>query len=65
MNRNGCILNEIGLGPLMDRIIMMYLLPVCLKLYPEYLEHGLDAHHSFIVDYGVGKDTSLGVHDDN
>eukprot|EP00933_Yihiella_yeosuensis_P042628 TRINITY_DN37270_c0_g1_i1.p1 TRINITY_DN37270_c0_g1~~TRINITY_DN37270_c0_g1_i1.p1 ORF type:complete len:604 (-),score=104.76 TRINITY_DN37270_c0_g1_i1:283-1965(-) len=65
MNRNGVILNEIGLGPLMDRIIMIYLLPICKKLYPEYLVGGLDAHHSFIVDYGVGKDTSLGVHDDN
>jgi len=65
MNRNGCILNEIGLGPLMDRIIMLYLLPVCNQLYPEYLDHGLDTHHSFIVDYAVGQDTSLGVHDDN
>eukprot|EP00405_Crypthecodinium_cohnii_P025974 CAMPEP_0206487374 /NCGR_PEP_ID=MMETSP0324_2-20121206/41602_1 /ASSEMBLY_ACC=CAM_ASM_000836 /TAXON_ID=2866 /ORGANISM="Crypthecodinium cohnii, Strain Seligo" /LENGTH=384 /DNA_ID=CAMNT_0053965841 /DNA_START=29 /DNA_END=1180 /DNA_ORIENTATION=+ len=65
MNRNGCILNEIGLGPLMDRIVGTFLLPVCNILYPELLETGLSAHHSFIVDYAVGQDVSLGVHDDN
>lgn len=67
MNRNGCILNEIGFGPLMDRMIGVYLLPVCRVLYPEQLDGGLDSHHSFIVDYAVGedRDASLGVHDDN
>ncbi|CAJ1370663.1 unnamed protein product [Effrenium voratum] len=64
MNRNGCILNEIGLGPLMDRMIYVYLMPVCRALYPDLLP-GVDSHHSFIVEYGPNMDTNLGVHDDN
>lgn len=65
MNRNGCILNEIGLGPFMDRLIHLYLGPLCKAVYPRFLKDGFEAHHSFIVSYSVGKDTSLGVHDDN
>jgi len=65
MNKNGCILNEIGFGPFMDRIVGVYLVPVCQFLFPDVLGQGVDAHHSFIVQYGVGMDTSLGVHDDN
>ncbi|CAE8592783.1 unnamed protein product [Polarella glacialis] len=49
----------------MDRIIKLYIEPVCRVLYPDMLGPGWDSHHSFVVDYGVGKDTNLGVHDDN
>jgi len=65
MNRNGCILNEIGLGPLMDQLISVYLGPVAMKFYGRFLSEGFEAHHSFIVAYSEGTDTSLGVHDDN
>ena len=65
MNRDGLILNEIGLGPLMDRLIQYYLGPVCAALYPRLLGQGFEAHHSFIVQYSMATDRSLGVHDDN
>eukprot|EP00658_Telonema_sp_P-2_P021556 TRINITY_DN18588_c0_g1_i1.p1 TRINITY_DN18588_c0_g1~~TRINITY_DN18588_c0_g1_i1.p1 ORF type:complete len:214 (+),score=19.85 TRINITY_DN18588_c0_g1_i1:3-644(+) len=65
MNRAGLILNEIGLGPLMDRILKHYLGPVCRALYPRLLSSGFEAHHSFIVSYSLETDRSLGVHDDN
>lgn len=65
MNRSGVVLNEIGLGPLMDRVIEIFFLPVCRSLYPHLLGGGLSAHHSFVTKYAMGQDTSLGVHDDN
>ena len=65
MNRDGLILNEIGLGPLVDRILTHYLGPVCAALYPRLLKDGFEAHHSFIVQYSMETDRSLGVHDDN
>jgi hypothetical protein len=65
MNRTGCILNEIGMGPFMDRLIFLYLGPLCKAVYGRFLEDGIDAHHSFIVSYAEGGDKSLGIHDDN
>lgn len=65
MNRAGLILNEIGLGPFMDRLIQHYLGPVCSALYPRLLGDGFEAHHSFVVQYSMTTDRSLGVHDDN
>lgn len=65
MNRDGLILNEIGLGPLMDRLIKLYLGPVCTAAYERLLGDGFEAHHSFIVAYSMGTDTNLGCHDDN
>ena len=65
MNRSGCILNEIGMGPLMDRLIYMYIGPLCTAVYPRLLSEGFEAHHSFIVAYSPDTDSGLGVHDDN
>eukprot|EP00440_Ansanella_granifera_P023757 gb/GFBE01025802.1/.p1 GENE.gb/GFBE01025802.1/~~gb/GFBE01025802.1/.p1 ORF type:complete len:427 (+),score=79.54 gb/GFBE01025802.1/:1-1281(+) len=65
MNRGGCILNEIGLGPFMDRLIHLYLGPLCKAVYGRFLDEGFEAHHSFIVSYSMGGDRGLGVHDDN
>lgn len=65
MNRSGCILNEIGLGPLVDRLIQLYIGPLCKAVYPRLLSEGFDAHHSFVVAYRPDTDNSLGVHDDN
>ncbi|CAK0891033.1 unnamed protein product [Prorocentrum cordatum] len=65
MNRQGCILNEIGLGPFMDQLLSHFLTPVFRVLFPDLMAAGIDSHHSFIVRYKMGQDTSLGVHDDN
>jgi len=65
MNRAGLILNEIGMGPFMDRLIEHYLGPVSAALYPRLLGEGFEAHHSFIVSYSMETDRTLGVHDDN
>lgn len=65
MNRGGCILNEIGLGPFMDRLIHLYLGPVMKAVYGRFLDEGFEAHHSFIVAYNMNGDKTLGVHDDN
>lgn len=65
MNRNGCILNEIGMGPFMDRLIYLYLGPLSKAVYGRFLKDGFEAHHSFIVAYSMGGDKGLGVHDDN
>jgi glutathione synthase len=63
MNKHGCILNEIGLGPFMDWFLMNYISPVCRTLFPEILGEGIDSHHCYVVKYDT--DANVGVHDDN
>eukprot|EP00929_Paragymnodinium_shiwhaense_P005102 TRINITY_DN10660_c0_g1_i6.p1 TRINITY_DN10660_c0_g1~~TRINITY_DN10660_c0_g1_i6.p1 ORF type:complete len:1416 (-),score=256.66 TRINITY_DN10660_c0_g1_i6:891-5138(-) len=65
MNKHGCILNEIGLGPLFDWIVTSYLLPVCRSLFPEVTNQGISAHHTFVVQYEASKESKLGAQSDN
>ena len=62
--RYGLVLNEIGMEPLFDSLQASVLQPIARLLFP--LEGGsLDRHHSFIVQYEMGKDLGLDMHTDN
>jgi hypothetical protein len=66
MNNYGLILNEIGLKPFFDALCRQVLYIVGGFLFPEASCSGtLDDHHTFIVEYRVGKDTFLDMHSDD
>ena len=63
MNSYGLVLNDIGLRPLLDELLKV-ILPLTTLLFPEEGSR-FDAHHSFVVKYRRGEDTSLDMHHDD
>jgi len=63
MNSYGLVVNDIGLRPLLDELVKA-LLPLTSVLFPVEGSH-FDAHHSFMVRYKRGEDTSLDMHHDD
>ena len=51
-------------GSFISRLMLKYVQPLATLLYP-LLGHALDSHHSFVVEYELGKDTNLGFHVDD
>uniref|UniRef100_A0A6B2L3U1 Fe2OG dioxygenase domain-containing protein n=1 Tax=Arcella intermedia TaxID=1963864 RepID=A0A6B2L3U1_9EUKA len=65
MNNYGLILNNIGLEPMFDIFIEVYMKPIATLLFSEFGGRSLDHHHTFVVEYKVGKDLSLDMHTDD
>jgi predicted 2-oxoglutarate/Fe(II)-dependent dioxygenase YbiX len=64
MNNYGVILNDIGMEPVFDKLLEI-IKPLTAILYPQYAGDSVDHHHSFIVQYKMGKDLSLDMHTDD
>jgi hypothetical protein len=64
MNNYGTVLDSLGFGPFFQRLMTEYVRPFAGLLYPDVGGATLDSHHGFIVEYKVGKDTSLDFHVD-
>ena len=67
MNNHGAILDDFGLGPMMDAIMRQCVQPLArLAGYADVVggEGRLLTHHAFIVSYELGKDTDLNFHVD-
>jgi len=66
MNNFGLVINDIGLAPLVDKLVESYFRPLAEKLFlHEPVALGLDHHHSFIVEYREqGGDQYLDMHHD-
>ena len=62
--RYGLVLNEIGMEPIFDSLQARVLQPIARLLFPHE-GCSLDRHHSFIVQYEMGKDLGLDMHTDN
>eukprot|EP01116_Phalansterium_solitarium_P006333 TRINITY_DN18633_c0_g1_i1.p1 TRINITY_DN18633_c0_g1~~TRINITY_DN18633_c0_g1_i1.p1 ORF type:complete len:424 (+),score=117.56 TRINITY_DN18633_c0_g1_i1:113-1273(+) len=63
MNNYGVVLDEMGLGPLMDAV-RVRLRPLLAALYPT-LGAGIDSQHAFAVQYAIGHDVELDFHFDD
>jgi hypothetical protein len=67
MNNYGLVVNEMGMQPLMDGLLEL-LAPLANRLFSsEPVVHGLDHHHSFIVQYksdNLKGDRGLDMHHD-
>ncbi len=60
MNNYGLVINDVGLKPLMDDLLMKVVAPLAQKCFPnELFTSTLDHHHSFVVVY-KGKELGLG-----
>jgi len=64
MNNYGVILNNIGMEPVFDKLLEI-IKPLAGTLYPQYGGKSVDHHHTFIVQYKMGKDISLDMHTDD
>ncbi|MBL8799532.1 MAG: hypothetical protein JNM56_36960, partial [Planctomycetia bacterium] len=64
MNRYGTILDTVGFGPLLHRLMTEYVSPFAAREYADVGGDSLDGHHGFIVEYQVGKDEKLDFHVD-
>jgi len=64
MNNYGVVLNNIGMEPLFD-LLLDIVRPLTKELYGQFGGDSLDHHHTFIVQYKVGKDLSLDMHTDD
>jgi len=64
MNNYGVILNNIGMEPIFDKLLEI-IKPLTAILYPSWGGNSIDHHHTFIVQYKMGKDLSLDMHTDD
>lgn len=65
MNNYGAILDDFGFTPFLNRLLAEYITPLSTLLFKDVGGDSLDEHHGFIVEYAMGKDTSLGFHTDD
>ena len=63
MNNYGVVMEQVGLGAVLDELITTYLLKVVRRLFPD--ESELDSNHSFTVKYKMGEDRGLDMHTDD
>src|SRR4051812_12607133 len=64
MNNYGTVLDCMGFSPVMQQMMTEWVAPFASLLYADVGGGSLDRHHGFIVDYAIGKDTSLNFHVD-
>ena len=65
MNNDGVILSEIGWDTVFQEVMVNMLVPIARELFPDIGGASLATQHSFIVEYGKGRDRSLGFHVDD
>ncbi len=64
MHDHGVDLVPLGFGPRLDALLLR-LQPLLARLYPHFDGAHLDAHHSYLVEYGRDLDESLAWHADD
>lgn len=64
MNNYGAVLDSFGFAPMLQQMMTDSVAPLASLFYADVGGATLDSHHGFIVEYAVGKDTSLDFHVD-
>ncbi len=65
MNNYGVILADLGFTSFLNKLMTEKIVPFSSLLFKDVGGDSLDEHHGFIVEYRMGKDTSLGYHTDD
>lgn len=65
MNRDGVILDQVGISDAMQSLMARVVVPVARRRFPEVGGGSLDDHHAFVVAYQPAGDRSLGFHVDD
>ncbi|CAI9756127.1 unnamed protein product [Fraxinus pennsylvanica] len=65
MNTYGAVLDDFGMETMLDKVMEEYIRTISKVLFPEVGGSTLDAHHGFVVEYGMDRDLDLGFHVDD
>ena len=65
MHQNAVLSSEIGIEPLVDALVEMFVEDISPKILPERYRLPIDTTHSYIVRYGASSDRDLGFHVDD
>ncbi|CAK8573980.1 unnamed protein product [Lathyrus sativus] len=65
MNQYGAVLDDFGLGTMMDKLMNDFIRPIARVFFSEIGGSTLDSHHGFVVEYGTNRDVELGFHVDD
>ncbi|CAA2949650.1 uncharacterized PKHD-type hydroxylase At1g22950-like [Olea europaea var. sylvestris] len=65
MNKYGAVLDDFGMETMLDKFMEEYIRPISKVFFPEVGGSTLDAHHGFVVEYGMDRDLDLGFHVDD
>lgn len=65
MNKYGVVLDDFGMETMLDKVMEDFIRPISKVFFSEVGGSTLDAHHGFVVQYGMGRDVDLGFHVDD
>ncbi|CAI9785407.1 unnamed protein product [Fraxinus pennsylvanica] len=65
MNKYGAVLDDFGMETMLDKFMEEFIRPISKVFFPEVGGSTLDAHHGFVVEYGMDRDLDLGFHVDD
>ncbi|XP_073142985.1 2-oxoglutarate and iron-dependent oxygenase domain-containing protein CP2-like isoform X1 [Henckelia pumila] len=65
MNKYGAVLDDFGMETMLDKVMEDFIRPISKFFFPEVGGSTLDAHHGFVVQYGMNRDVDLGFHVDD
>ncbi|CAA0824469.1 2-oxoglutarate (2OG) and Fe(II)-dependent oxygenase superfamily protein [Striga hermonthica] len=65
MNKYGVVLDDFGMETMLDKLMEDFIRPMCRVFFAEVGGHMIDAHHGFVLEYGMDRDVDLGFHVDD
>ncbi|KAL6573751.1 hypothetical protein OROHE_002210 [Orobanche hederae] len=65
MNKYGVVLDDFGMETMLDKLMEDFIRPMSKVFFPEVGGSTLDAHHGFVLEYGMDRDVDLGFHVDD
>ncbi|KAG8366675.1 hypothetical protein BUALT_Bualt17G0104200 [Buddleja alternifolia] len=65
MNKYGAVLDDFGMETMLDKLMEDFIRPMSKVFFAEVGGSTLDAHHGFVLEYGMDRDVDLGFHVDD
>ncbi|KAL0430193.1 UNVERIFIED_CONTAM: DExH-box ATP-dependent RNA helicase DExH17 [Sesamum radiatum] len=65
MNKYGAVLDDFGMETMLDKLMEDFIRPISKIFFAEVGGSTLDAHHGFVLEYGMDRDVDLGFHVDD
>ncbi|KAK6134234.1 hypothetical protein DH2020_032039 [Rehmannia glutinosa] len=65
MNKYGAVLDDFGMETMLDKLMEDFIRPLSKVFFAEVGGSTLDAHHGFVLEYGMDRDVDLGFHVDD
>ncbi|GER48815.1 2-oxoglutarate (2OG) and Fe(II)-dependent oxygenase superfamily protein [Striga asiatica] len=65
MNKYGVVLDDFGMETMLDKFMEDFIRPLSRVFFAEVGGSTIDAHHGFVLEYGMDRDLDLGFHVDD